>query len=100
MWGIRAVRFGFFLGGLLAVVAGAGCNCDCFKNRQGDAPPNKSISPAGAVSVPNNGQVRGPATGQMAGQATGTTVGPAGYQPPNLTEDAWRRQTSGTPGGN
>ncbi len=28
MWGVRAIRVGFLLGGLLAAVAGSGC-CQC-----------------------------------------------------------------------
>jgi hypothetical protein len=39
MWGIRAIRAGFFLGGLLVTVAGSGCCESCQNLWKGDTKP-------------------------------------------------------------
>jgi hypothetical protein len=85
MWGIRALRVGVLLGGLLALVAGAGCNCDCCKGLYCVPPPGSggSLAPGGTSNAPTGGQT----TGQVGGQT------------PGLMEEAGRRQNAGaTPG--
>jgi hypothetical protein len=48
MWGVRVIRVGVLLGGLLAAIASAGC-CECCKNLWGGekaVPVSESRQPA------------------------------------------------------
>jgi hypothetical protein len=55
MWGIRAIRVGFFLSGLLVTIAGSGCCESCQNLWKGDTKPPAGVSEPTEQGVPTKG---------------------------------------------